>query len=297
MATNTQVLAQALEVGLRKIVGLSYREKPEMWRKLVNFDTTGRQTETDQGFTDFGPMSEITEGGAVPYDDPFQGFTTSYTQRKYGLGFKVTEEMRMFDQNNVIRKMPDRLGRSARHTKEFSVWNLLNNAFSTSFLGADGKPLLSLTHVAAGTGTAYANRPSTPVNLTAEALEQMDIDMMTTVDDRGKFMQLMVKCLFVAPYNWGNVKRIMETDKEVGTGNNTTNVMAGRYDVEVVPYLTSTKAWFGQADMHEVNYLEAMPFKFGNDGDFDTDNWKYKLKGMWTTGWSDPRGMYGDAGV
>ncbi len=298
MTMNRQTFAAALEVGLRKTMMQSFRAKAEMWKILYNMDSMTRASIDDVGFTDFGPMQEGTELGGYTYDDALQGFRTTYTPVKYQKAFKISEEMLEDDQNNLMRRYPAALGRSIRHTLETTHWDKLNNAFDSAFPGGDGKELLATDHPLVGGGT-QANELTVAANLSPESIEDAITAIGLTVDDRGKFINLMPDKLFVPWQLWAEARRIDETTKEVGTANNTINVIAGMFPggIHPIPYLTSTKAWFIQCDQHEMWHFWRQRVKFGFEDDFDTDAYKYKSRGRWTSGFSSPWGMFGSPGV
>lgn len=298
MTMNRQNMAETLEVGLRKVFMQSFRQKEEFWRKFFNMESMDRASISDVGFTDFGPMQEGSELGGYTYDDALPGFRTTYTPVKYQKAFKISEELLDDDQNALMRRYPKAMGRSVRHTLETTHFTHFNNAFDSAYAGGDGKELLATDHPLVGGGT-QANELATAANLSETSLEQAFTDIMLMVDDRGKFIQLMPDKLIVPPQLWGTAQRIDQTTNEVGTANNTVNVMKGRFPGgrHVVPFLTSTKAWFIQCDQHEMVHFWRKRITFGFEDDFDTDAYKYKTRGRWTSGWSSPWGMFGSPGV
>ena len=44
-------------------------------------------------------------------------------------------------------------------------------------------------------------------------------------------------------------------------------------------------------------HVSAVDGEFSNDGSFDTADHKYKLMSLFAMGWTDPRAVYGSAGV
>lgn len=298
MTMNRQNMAETLEVGLRRVMMQEFRQKEEYWRRFFNMDSMDRASISDVGFTDFGPMQEGSELGGYTYDDALPGFRTTYTPVKYQKAFKISEELLDDDQNSLMRRYPKAMGRSIRHTLESTHFAHFNEAFNSAFAGGDGKELLATDHPLVGGGT-QANELAVAANLSETSLEQAFTDIMLLTDDRGKFIQLLPDKLIVPAQLWGTAKRIDQTDKEVGTANNTVNVMRGRFPggIHVVPFLTSTKAWFIQCDQHEMWHLWRKQIVFGFEDDFDTDAYKYKARGRWVSGFSAPWGMFGSPGV
>lgn len=298
MTMNRQNMAETLEVGLRKVMMQSFRAKKEFWRRYFNMDSIDRASISDVGFTDFGPMQEGSELGGYTYDDALPGFTTTYTPTKYVKAFKISEELLDDDQNNLMRRYPKALGRSIRHTLETTHFTHFNNGFDSAYAGGDGKELFATDHPLVGGGT-QANELATAANLSEDSLEQAATDLMLTVDDRGKFIQLMPERLLVPAQLWGTAERVLKTTKQVGNANNDVNVVNGMFPggYEAIPFLTSVKAWFIQCDEHEMTHLWRKQVTFGFENDWDTDAFKYKSKGRWTSGWSSPWGMFASPGV
>ena len=140
------------------------------------------------------------------------------------------------------------------------------------------------------------------MDLSEASLEQACIDIMGYTDDRGKRIAVMPQKL-VVPYQLTfEADKIMQTQYEVGTDNNTVNVVRSKFPGGVVlnHYLTDTDAWFIKTDIPAASGLkhwERWADKFDMDNDFDTDNAKFKAMSRYSFGWTDPRGIYGSAGA
>ena len=71
------------------------------------------------------------------------------------------------------------------------------------------------------------------------------------------------------------------------------------FDVQVWNYLTDTDAWFMLAEKsdHFLLLYDREPFWTDYEYDFDTKD--YKISGMYaqSSGWADPRGVFGSPGV
>jgi len=298
MTMNRQTMAAALEVGLRRTLLQTVKAILESWKMGFQSDEINRASISDVGFTDFGPMQEGTELGGYTYDDALQGFRTTYTPNKYQKAFRISEELLDDDRNNLMRRYPQAMGRSIVHTLNATHWNVYNNAFDSNYPGGDGKALFATDHPLVGGGT-QANKLSVAANLSPEAIEDAITALLTTVDDRGKFVSLTPDKLFVPAQLWATARRIDETKQEVGTANNTVNVISGMFPggIHPIPYLTSTKAWFIQCDYHELWHIWRKRIVFGFEDDFDTDAYKYKARGRWTQGFTSPWGMFASEGV
>jgi hypothetical protein len=94
--------------------------------------------------------------------------------------------------------------------------------------------------------------------------------------------------------------KIMETQYEVGTNNNTVNLVRSRFPKGVVVnhYLTDTDAWFILTNVpNGMTHFERRRDDFTQDDDFDSDNAKFKATARYSFGCSDKRSIYGSAGA
>lgn len=94
--------------------------------------------------------------------------------------------------------------------------------------------------------------------------------------------------------------KILKTEFEVGTGNNTVNLVRGRFPMgyHVNHYLLDTDAWFIITNVQNgMKYFERRGDTFTMDDDFDTDNAKYKATARYSFGASDKRAIYGSPGA
>jgi hypothetical protein len=304
---NTSSFAKALWPGVNKWYGDAYAEFKTQWTELVEQHSSKRAWEEDVGVSMFGLPTIKSEGGAISYDTSRQGFTSRYNHVVYALGFIVTREMVEDDLYDIVGKQKARsLAFSMRQNKEMVVANLYNRAFNTSYTGGDGSTLIasaaggsaSHAHVSGGTWT---NGPTAAVDLSEAALEQAAIDIRGFVNDRGLKIQAKAQKLVIPKELMFEAKRILGTDGQVYTADNTLNALKTMGiipEIVVNDYLTDTDAWFIRTDVKDsLKYFERRGDEFGTDEDFDTENAKYKATGRFSVGWTDPRGLYGSPGV
>jgi hypothetical protein len=85
------------------------------------------------------------EGSAVVFDNAQETFTARYTHNTVALAFAITEEA---IEDNLYDRLASRytkaLARSMANTKQVTAANVLNNGFSTSYVGGDGVSLNKL---------------------------------------------------------------------------------------------------------------------------------------------------------
>lgn len=306
MPTTSGSFAKALYPGVNTWYGKGYKEYPEEFKDLFETQTSRRAWEEDMSISSFGLAQIKGEGAGVTYDTEQQGFITRYTHVEYALGFVITRNMVEDDLYDIVGERKARgLAFSMRQTKETVAANVYNRAFNTSYTGGDGSTLIacaaggSASHANVAGGT-WTNGPSTAVDLSEAALEQAIIDISKFTNDRGLKIAVRPKSLIIPVDLWAEADKIMKTEYEVGTANNTMNVVRSKFPggIKVNHYLTDTDAWFIRTDApHGMKHFERRADSFTTDGDFDTDNAKYKATARYSFGWSDPRQLYGSPGA
>jgi len=300
MPINTGNFAKALRPGVNKWYGEGYNDHPVEWSQIFTKHTSRKAWEEDVGVSGFGLAQILGEGASVTYDTMRQGFITRYSHVEYALGFIITKNMIADDQYDVIAKKRARaLGMSMRQTKETIAGNILNRAFTSTYTGGDGKELCATDHPNVAGGT-WQNEPTTAADLSEAALEQAYIDMGDWTNDRGLKIAVRPKKLIVPTELEFEAAKLMKTEYEVGTNNNTVNVIRSKYPggVHVNHYLTDADAWFIITDAPDgLKYFEREADSFSEDNDFDTKNLKYMAQARYSFGWTDPRGIYGSPGA
>lgn len=308
--TTTSSFAKALWPGVNQWYGQAYSEYPVEWDKLFEKHTSRRAFEEDVGTSGLGLAVVKNEGAPVTFDSARQGFTSRYNHVVYALGFIITREMYEDDLYDIIgKKKAQSLAFSMRQTKEIVAANVYNRAFNTSYVGGDGATLIasaggggstSAPNVAGGT---YTNGVATAVDLSEAALEQACIDIAAFTNDRGLKIAVRPKRLVIPKELMFEAHRILKTDGQVYSADNTLNAIKSMGmipEVIVNHYLsdTSNDAWFIQTDVRDgLKYFERRGDEFGMDEDFDTENAKYKASARYSFGWTDRRALYGSPGA
>lgn len=258
MAIGTAQYAEDLWPGIRKWFGAAYEEWQAIWPKLVTQYNSDKQFEKYQGQTEYGLAAVKDQGGNIQYRDPYQGFQKEIINITYGIGSSITYEMMRYDQYNLFSRIPEQLAKSVRRTEETIVHNLLNNAFSTATsptLTADGLSLCNSSHLlVATTGVTLNNTPATAADFSQTALEQAYIDIGRFVDDQNLPIVVGAKTLIIPVESQHLARKVLETEYEVNSGNNTINPVSSArmpLDLVVTPYLTDTDAWFIKTDIDD----------------------------------------------
>ena len=225
MAISRAQLAKELEPGLNALFGMSYDSYDREYEEIFAIEDSERAFEEEVLITGFGSAPTKTEGAGVAFDTASEGFTARYTHDTIALAFSLTSEAvedNLYD--SLGRRYVKALARSMANTKEVKGADVLNNAFSSSFAGGDGQPLISTAHPLAGGGT-LANRATTMADLNETSLEDALIDISTFTDDRGLTISVQATKLVVPPQLVFVADRILNSTLRSGTADNDVNAI------------------------------------------------------------------------
>ena len=302
MAINRAQLAKELEPGLNALFGMEYARYDNEHAEIYEEESSDRAFEEEVLIVGFGNAPVKPEGEGVAFDNANEGFTARYEHETIALAFALTEEA---VEDNLYDRLGSRytkaLARSMANTKQIKAASILNNAFSSSFPGGDGQPLISSSHPLSGGGSG-ANRASTFADLNETSLEDSLIRISTQVDDRGLSIALQGIKLIVPPQLQFVADRLLQSPGRVGTSDNDINAVS---NMGMLPegyvvnhYLNDPDAFFLKTDVPDgFKYFVRSPLQTSLEGDFDTGNMRYKARERYSFGFSNWRCVDGSQGA
>lgn len=298
MAISRSQLLKELLPGLNGLFGLEYKRYGEEHKEIYDIEKSDRSFEEETKLSLFGQAPTKAEGAAIQYDTAQEAWTSRYTHETIALGFAITEEAvedNLYD--SLSARYTKALARAMAYTKQVKAASVLNNAFSPSYLGGDGKSLCATDHPLVGGGT-NSNKASTGVDLNETALENAIIQIAAWTDERGLLLAAKCKKMVIPPALMFVAERLLKTEGRVGTADNDINTMKGYVPFTVNHFLTDSNAWFMLTDVpNGLKMFERVAMKTGMDGDFDTGNVRYKARERYSFGFSDPLGIWGSEGA
>lgn len=299
MGTMTRAqFGKLLEEGLNTVFGLDYKRHPEEWRSCFDVESSKKAFEEDQLVTGFGVAQTKAEGAGVAYDEAQEGWTARYQHETIALAFAITQEA---IEDNLYMSMGSKyakaLSRSMQETKEIKGANIFNRAFNASYTGGDGKALLAADHPLVGGGT-YSNILATPADFSEAALEDILIKIRKSVDDRGLPIALKASGIIIPPELEYVAHRVLKTKLRPGTSDNDANAIRDKNifssDPTVLTRLTSASNWFVKTDaMDGLKHLKRTALSRKMDTDFDSGNYRYKVRERYSFGWTNNRALFG----
>jgi phage major head subunit gpT-like protein len=289
---------------LRAVTMNQFQRYPDEYSQIFNVEDSERSIEQFSEVTGFGTLDEIAEGESIHYDDPIQAFNKTYTHRKFGKGYKVTQEAIDDDKFRIIKNLAGELGISAKETIEIEAALVFNRGFNSSYTGPDGKVLFATDHPNVG-GGSQANRPTVAVDLDIPALEAALGTFRGWTDHRGKKKRVVPTKLIVPGALEFTAAKILGGNMQGDTANHTINAFKKRSGMKafddwmVYNYLTDDDAWFVMAEKSDlaIRFFWRKRFQTVSDRDFDSDSVKTAGRMRFSVGWDQWLGAYGSPGA
>ena len=302
--TRSQAIS-LLEPKISNIWHEAYPQRPVEYTSFVNIRSTRKQTVTDYKLSDFGPLRLKGEGETIIYDDPLFGPEKAYTPVRFGLGYKITQEMVDHELYGQVEKFERALITSAVNLQETKAALLLVNGFGTTNAegfnasGFDSLALFSTAHTRLDGGATLRNRPSADVDLGVTGLQNAIVDYHTqNLDDRGRPQLIRPKMIVINPADIFTARELLQSEFKPGTANNEVNALREEGLSFMVSHFlgADTDQWFLLGDQHDLNFIWETRPRGGMEEDFDSEVIKRKVVEGFFVGHGEWRGVWGTSG-
>jgi hypothetical protein len=302
MAISRAQLLKELLPGLNALFGLEYARYGEEHKEIYETESSERSFEEETKLSGFSAAPVKNEGSAIAYDNAQEAWTARYNHETIALGFSLTEEAiedNLYD--SLSARYTKSLARAMAYTKQVKAAAVLNNGFSSAYVGGDGVSLFSASHPLIN-GGVNSNTPAVAADLNETSLENAVIQIAAWTDERGLLIAAKPAKLIVPPALQFVATRLLETELRVGTTDNDVNALKNNGSIPggytINHFLTDTNGWYLTTDVpNGMKHFVRTPLANSMDGDFDTGNVRYKARERYSFGWSDPLGMYGSPGA
>jgi hypothetical protein len=297
VAINTQgSKARLLQEGINAIATDYYNDLPTEYSKIFETHNSEKSYELDVAVSNGGLASLKPEGGEIGYDDSKQDFTQTYNHAVYAIGAILTMEAQMNNKyEDLVETTAKWLKRSIVHTDEQLAANVINDGY-TSSNGMDGVPLFSTAHLL-GKGGTFSNRFSVLTSLSQSAVEDALIALEDfrdganlLIDAKGVSLHIPRQLRFVAA-------KINDSVYEPNTANTATvNPVSGIFTegTHVNHRFSSSTDWLIKTNVDDgFKIFDRMGYKFSEDNDFGTENFRSKVMLYKSYGFTDPRCAWG----
>lgn len=297
MAISRAQLAKELEPGLNALFGLEYGRYEQQHTEIFDEEKSNRAFEEEQMLTGFGNAVVKPEKQAVTFDDAGESYTARYTHETVALAFAISQEA---IEDNLYDRLSTRytraLARSMAHTKQIKAAAVLNNSYDSSFPIGDGSALVSASHPTL-TGN-QSNMLATPADLNETSLEEALIQIQGFRDERGLRIALTGRKLMIPKELQFVAERLMASQLRTNTADNDVNAIRSMgmlpdgYTIN--QFFVDPQNWWIKTDCPDgFKYFNRVPISTKMDGDFETDNVRYRARERYSFGVSDWRCVFG----
>lgn len=290
--------ANALEPGIREWFFLGANRRASNVMGLFGVMTSEKAAEHMSGVGALSPDSweQFSKTGAVPSVSFDAGYKKTFTNTSYVVSLRVSADLIADSQYTELMNMSEQFGDSATLKRYTDAASVFNNAFSSSFLGADGVALCSDSHPNGPTVSGTQDNNGT-LSLTKANVRTVREAMQAFKDDRGNIVSVVPNAIVVPPALEDDAIEITRSVLDPNTGNNTVNPQFGRFSVITDHYLTDSNAWFMVDSVlarQSLKWFDREPLSIRLDTVEKTVWAVYVARMRYAYGWRDWRWVYGN---
>lgn len=270
---------------------------------FFGISTSNSSVEYSQGIGAFDVVPEYNSATAegqpqaIEYDSFAPLDETTFTHKEYAKGVAIERKLWDDDRSGQIKRKAQSLGYAFGTTIATHMSSVLNNAFSDSYLGADGEPLCETNHgVNSVSSDTFSNTGTTALSydaVVATLIAGHDLN-----DDRGNPLPIVYDTLYVPTALQATAYEIVNAIGKPGSADNDANFLNSQgLQVVVDPYLSDTNNWFmlnrSMAQMHLLWFWRVRPeIALDPSSDYNLVA-KYRGYMRYSYGWDDPRFIFG----
>ena len=272
--------------------------------QVYGIENSNRAVEYSQGIGELGEVPEYNssnaegEPAAIPYDTFNPLYEKTFTHKEYAKGLAVERKLIEDDQTGMIQRRASTLGNAFGITVAKHKSSVFNNAFSSSYLGADGKALCATDHPSrpTDTSTTFSNKGTTALADSAVTATIQAGKRLT--DDRGNEFPVFYDTLYVPIELEATAWTIVNSLNKSGTADNDANfVRSTGMKVVVDPYLSDANNWFmidsQLSPLHLLFFWRVAPeMALDPASDYNLVA-RYRGYMRYSYGWDDWRFVYG----
>ncbi len=243
---TVNLIRDLLRPGL-KAVFYDFRIYPDEWKEIFEIRQSDKAQEWEVEMKLLPAGEYVAEGTPVKTFDPQELYKTVYINRKYGIGFIITEEAIA---DNLYKDQwfngAEAIKQSIRTTNNITGANVLNYGYTAQAPIADGQPFFSTAHPTDG-GPVSNLLQGAP--LTEAATYDMIVLIEAFLSGSGILIDTRPRKMIVPKSSIQfNAERITGSKYRTETANNDINAL---YSLKSIPqgfsvnhYLTNPTGWF-----------------------------------------------------
>lgn len=298
----TDFYGETMLPALRDVIDRGYRSRPPQFSQVFNMNPSTRSIEQFSQVSGVGRFVQLTEGGKIRYDQPVQGFKSTFKHVRWGLAVPTTIDVVEDDEWSLINTMHRDLGWSCQETRELDAVSTFNNGFTSGVNGPDAVPLFSASHPLYKIGGLQSNL------MTAADLDIYSLQTALTAFElqkrpSGEFIHINAAKLIVHPNNRFVAYALTKSPDDPSTANRSVNPVLGAEDgmptTFVWRYLSSSTAWFIAGEPQDTGLVwfdRKKPYTKSWTDD-ETEVGVVGMRYKKSHGWNNYIGILGNAGI
>lgn len=287
-----------LEGNIREVWNAYHKSKQDLITPIHNVIKDATAQITDMTIGAPGRMSDWA--GSVNYDTFVKGYTKQVHPGKKSTGIQVDRDMWDDKEYRRIKTEVNNIAYGVDKSLRYDSAVILNNAFTTTYVGPDSAGLCSAAHHLVPSDAAQSNTGT--LDLSYDHIEETQLLMEAWTDDRGDEMLVEGDFVIAGPYWRKTCEKLFGSVKEAFSGDNTKNVYEGmKYFIHP---LIKGKKWFLANESLMKNgdglnfWMRRDPRNLERDGDaakgdFNTEKLSWKAVGRWAIYWVNWFFIYG----
>jgi phage major head subunit gpT-like protein len=235
------------------------------------------------------------DAGRVANVDVDRYYPTTFTHVEKPIRFTLKRKDVDDDQMGLVQEALDQLGLAAAMKREQDAASVFNNAFSSSFTGADGVSLCNASHPYGPDNTGEVQDNTGTEALSYTAMKNARLNMRSWVDSQNNPLPRVGTMMLIPPELEDTAMEITGADRKPGTADNDASATQG-FSYTVWDYMTDANNWF----MLDMNYTRRF-LRWYNRKKLEmeiveqtTTHVIYEFYMRYSYGWVDWRFVYGN---
>lgn len=298
VTTQFDNLSLNISKNLKIYTQAAYTMFPDEWKSIIKPERADLKINKQQRYEGGGQAGQIDEGNSARQKRIYEGYQETSIQKDYGVELPVTFQQRRFviKNANFMQQMAYYNARSMKLVKENDSANVINNGFSTSYLGGDGQPYFDSDHLFKSDSSTYDNLLN-PVDMGRDAFEDALIKIAATKMESNIPMNLVAQKVHYSTDNIFTIRELLVTVKDPESANNTHNAITDfKLGHNLNHYLTDTDGYVFDTQINTRTLHVNLPTMFDQ---YMEDSTKNLIERGWTaqaTMFHDQGGSFGSQG-
>jgi hypothetical protein len=232
----------------------AYALTPTLYPKLFKSSDAPPGKEYREALTaGLGQFRTLQDGQPVTFDAPVEVTEKAETYTEFGLATGVSKNMREDELFGVTAKSATQLGEGGAWKIELEAWDVMNDAFvGTRHTAIDSLPICSVSHAIGKTGALQPNAAASGGSLSETTFQAAQEYFFNLKNHEGRpIYGRVTPNMLIIPYklHW-MANKLLKTEAVVDAMDNSINTanpkngVVNPWTILMVPYLTSTTAWW-----------------------------------------------------